>query len=202
MSFREFTPARVEAFSDGVIAIIITIMVLELKAPHSAEPGSLLELWPIFLSYLISFVMVAIYWMNHHYMFHSIKTVSDRTLWANTALLFFLSLVPFFTGYVGETHFAAFPVAVYSTLMLACGIAYFLLFSTLAPQLGKDGTGRAAWRKNASSLVIYLLAIPLAYINPFLSLALNFVVAGIYMLPRLWIEAKPAKHQADRDLRA
>src|SRR6266536_1241395 len=121
------TKGRMEAFSDGVIAIIITIMVLELRAPHEANPAALIPLIPVFLSYLLSFIFTGIYWNNHHHMLHAVQHVNGRVLWANLHLLFWLSLVPFVTGWMSENHFAAVPVALYGVVLLMAGIAYFIL---------------------------------------------------------------------------
>jgi len=142
---------RLEAFSDGVIAIIITIMVLELKVPHGAEWSDLRELLPVFISYVLSFVYVAIYWNNHHHLLHTAQKVNGPILWANTHLLFWLSLVPFATGWMGENHFATLPVALYGIVLLMAAVAYYVLSLTLIAQQGKDsvlaqpsaGTARA-----------------------------------------------------------
>ncbi len=159
---------RLEAFSDGVIAIIITIMVLELKVPHGAAWADLAALGSVFLSYVLSFVNVGVYWNNHHHMLHSVKQVNGRILWANMHLLFWLSLLPFTTGWMGENHFLPAPVALYSTNLLLCAIAYVTLQrqiialhgneSVLANAVGGDTKGKV-------SLVAYLLAIPLALLG-------------------------------------
>jgi uncharacterized membrane protein len=187
---------RLEAFSDGVIAILITIMVLELAAPHEAELAALLPLTPIFLSYVLSFVFLAIYWNNHHHLFQVVKQVDGRVLWANMHLLFWLSLVPFVTAWMGETRFAAWPVALYGVVMLLAAVAYTLLVrallaihgqeSVLAAALGRDVKGRL-------SLVFYALAIPLAFIIPWLSGALYVLVAVIWLVPDRRIEKTLAR---------
>ena len=130
---------RLEAFSDGVIAILITIMVLELKVPHGVDVAALGPLWPVFLSYLLSFVYVGIYWSNHHHMFHAVQHVNGAVLWANLHFLFWLSLVPFTTGWMGENHFAAFPTAVYGFVLLMAGIAYLIMEMAIIRDQGSEG---------------------------------------------------------------
>ncbi len=129
---------RLEAFSDGVLAIIITIMVLELKVPHSADLAALRPLIPVFLSYVLSFIYLGIYWNNHHHLFQAVRHVNGRILWANLHLLFWLSLIPFVTGWMGENHFAALPIAFYGTVLLLAAIAYFILSLALIAHHGKD----------------------------------------------------------------
>ncbi len=188
------SPGRLEAFSDGVIAIILTIMVLELKAPENPNPGSLLHEWPIFMSYVISYFYVAVYWINHHHLFHRVKRVDVPILWANVALLFFMSLIPFFTEWMANTRLNPFPTAVYATTMLVAGTA----FSVLDRAVGRHGVGseelvllrRAALRKNVIAIAIYAVAIPMAYYRATLSLALIFLVALLYAVPSLWIERR------------
>ena len=133
---------RLEAFSDGVIAIIITIMVLEMKVPHDTSPAALWQLAPVFGSYVLSFVFVGIYWNNHHHLLHATKTVDGRILWANLHLLIWLSLIPFVTGWMGENHFETLPVALYGTVLLLCGLAYFTLARVL---IAHHGAGSALW---------------------------------------------------------
>lgn len=186
------SPGRLEAFSDGVIAIILTIMVLELKAPENADPKALLHAWPIFISYIISFFFVAVYWINHHHLFHRVRRVDLPILWANVALLFFMSLIPFFTEWMESTRLSAFPTAIYAATMFVCGAAFGVLDLTV----GRQSIGeaemvlirRAALRKNMIALAIYLVAIPAAFYNPAISLALVFLVALLYAVPSLWIE--------------
>ena len=178
--------ARLEAFSDGVIAIIITIMVLELKVPHEATWHALVERWPIFFSYLLSFVFVGIYWANHHHLFHAVHRVKGSILWANLHLLFWLSLVPFVTGWMDENHFAALPVAAYGVVLLGAAIAYTILTrallsvhdreSLLARALGRDAKG---WM----SLALYLCAVPLAFVQPMISCGIYVLVAAIWLAP-------------------
>ena len=182
---------RLEAFSDGVIAIIITIMVLELKVPHDASPRALLELWPIFLSYALSFLNVAIYWHNHHHLLHTARRVDGRILWANTHLLFWLSLMPFTTGWMGENHFAQWPVVFYGVDLLACGVAYFILSkqilrsegpnSALAKAVGRDRKGQVA-------VVAYAASLALAFVNPLISCAIYIGVALMWLIPDQRIE--------------
>jgi uncharacterized membrane protein len=186
------SPGRLEAFSDGVIAIILTIMVLELKSPDSPDPRALLHDWPIFISYVISFFYVAVYWINHHHLFHRVKRVDLPILWANIALLFFMSLIPFFTEWMESTRLSPFPTAVYAATMLVAGVA----FSVLDRAVGRQGIGsedlvllqRAAMRKNMIATVIYAIAIPVAYYRATISLALIFLVALLYAVPSLWVE--------------
>ena len=184
-------PTRLEAFSDGVIAIIITIMVLELKVPHGADFAALKHLLPVFLSYVLSFLYVGIYWNNHHHLFHSTHYVSGGILWANLHLLFWLSLLPFATGWMGENHFTPTPTATYGVVLLLAAVAYFILQfaiiarhgpqSLLARALGRD-------RKGKLSIVAYLVAIPLSFVNPRISNALYIVVALIWLIPDRRIE--------------
>jgi uncharacterized membrane protein len=183
---------RLEAFSDGVIAIIITIMVLELKVPHGADLTALQPLLPVFLSYLLSFVYVGIYWNNHHHLLHAAKQVSGAALWANLHLLFWLSLIPFATGWMGENHWAALPVALYGLMLLMAGLAYYLLAQVLVRQHGPESTlARALGRdlKGKISMLGYLLALPLAlYVHVGLALAIYLAVAGMWLLPDRRIE--------------
>lgn len=183
---------RLEAFSDGVIAIIITIMVLELKVPHGADLAALEPLVPVFLSYVLSFVYVGIYWNNHHHMLHASTVVNGTVLWANLHLMFWLSLVPFATGWMGENHFAPLPVALYAATLFLSSVAYFILEHmliscnpkdrVLAKAIGKD-------RKGMASMVLYLLAVPLAFVAVWASFALLVMVAILWFLPDRRIEA-------------
>jgi uncharacterized membrane protein len=193
---------RLEAFSDGVIAIIITIMVLELRVPHAegreadghavyARFQDLRPLLPVFVSYVLSFVYIAIYWNNHHHMLHASRVVSGGILWANTHLLFWLSLVPFVTSWMGENEFDAAPVALYGVVLLMCAISYTILAralvrrhgprSTLATALGEDMKGRL-------SLALYATAVALAFVNRWVALAIYFAVAVIWLIPDRRIE--------------
>jgi uncharacterized membrane protein len=185
------TKGRLEAFSDGVIAIIITIMVLELKVPHGAEWADLAPLLPVFMSYVLSFVFIGIYWNNHHHMLHAATKVSGGILWANMHLLFWLSLIPFVTGWMGENHFAALPVALYGVVLLLAGGAYFILAKTLAAHHGKDSKlARALGNdfKGLASLVIYAVAVGIAWWVPAVSGSLYVVVAIMWLIPDRRIE--------------
>jgi len=185
------TRTRLEAFSDGVIAIIITIMVLELRPPHGTSLQDLVPLWPKGLSYLLSFVNVAIYWNNHHHLFHAVQRVDGRVLWANVHLLFWLSLVPFTTAWMGEHAAAEVPVAAYATVLLLAALAYFLLTrvllrlhaedSHLARALGADWKGKA-------SAIAYAVSIPLALVSRWAALAIIAGVALVWLVPDRRIE--------------
>ena len=182
---------RLEAFSDGVIAIIITIMVLELKVPHGADPDALGPLLPVLLGYVLSFVFVGIYWNNHHHMLHAARTVNGPILWANLHLLFWLSLIPFVTGWMGENHFAATPVAAYGFVILMAGVAYYILARALIAHHPKDSAlaiaiGRDV--KGIASLVLYLVAIALSFASPWISLAIYVLVAIMWLIPDRRIE--------------
>jgi uncharacterized membrane protein len=185
------TKGRLEAFSDGVLAIIITIMVLELHVPQQADPGALRPLLPVLMSYVLSFLFLGIYWSNHHHMLQAVTRVDGRVLWANLHLLFWLSLVPFVTGWIGETHFGTWPVALYSCVFLLAAIAYYVLAKTLVSLHGADSTiARALGRdfKGKTSIASYLVAIPLAFVRPVLSLALILAVAILWLVPDRRIE--------------
>jgi uncharacterized membrane protein len=182
---------RLEAFSDGVIAIIITIMVLELKVPHGANLEALRPLIPVFLSYILSFIYTGIYWNNHHHLLHAIRHVNGSILWANLHLLFWLSLVPFATAWMGENHFAALPVALYGVVLLFAAIAYFILSRILVASHGKDSTlARAVGRdfKGKVSLLFYIVAIGLSFLNSWLACLLYILVAVIWLIPDRRIE--------------
>ena len=182
---------RLEAFSDGVIAIIIAIMVLEVKVPHGSDLAALRPLIPILLSYVLSFIYVGIYWNNHHHLLQAVEHVNGRILWANLHLLFWLSLIPFVTGWMGENHFAALPVALYCVVLLCAAIAYFILTkvliahhhkgSALAISIGKDSKGKV-------SMVFYAVAIPLSFINSWFACALYVWVAIMWLIPDRRIE--------------
>src|SRR4051812_11882011 len=177
---------RLEAFTDGVIAVIITIMVLEMKVPHGAELGALLPLLPVLLTYVLSFVYVGIYWNNHHHLFHAVHHVNGAVLWANLHLLFWLSLVPFVTGWMGENHFQTLPVAAYGAVLLCSALAYTILTRTLLATHGRDSTLARALGKDSKgylSLALYLASIALAFVQPWLACAGYVVVAGIWLRP-------------------
>lgn len=182
---------RLEAFSDGVLAIVITIMVLELSAPEEATLAALRPLIPTFLSYALSFVFIGIYWNNHHHLFQAVKQVDGRILWANLHLLFWLSLTPFVTAWMGETRFAAWPVALYGVDLLASAIAYFILTRTLIARHGTDSVLASAVNRDVKgkiSLVIYLAAIPLAFVSTWLAGGLYVLVAILWLVPDRRIE--------------
>ena len=188
---RAMSKNRLEAFSDGVLAIIITIMVLELKVPHEPTLAALCAMWPVILSYIVSFVFVAIYWNNHHHLLHVVQHVDGRVLWANMHLLFWLSLVPFATAWMGENHFAALPVAAYGVVLMFSAIAYYLLVRALLARNGADSPLAKAIGddfKGKISLVFYILAIPLAFVHVGISGALYLVVSLIWVVPDLRIE--------------
>jgi uncharacterized membrane protein len=178
------TTGRVEAFSDGVIAIIITIMVLELRPPHDVTLASLRPLLPVFGSYAMSYVYIGIYWSNHHHLFHAAQHVDGRCLWANLHLLFWLSLVPFVTAWMGENHFATWPIALYGTVLLLAAIAYYILVRALlasptnaflAAALGSDFKGKI-------SIVLYIAGIALAFVKPSLGLAIYVLIAIMWLI--------------------
>jgi TMEM175 potassium channel family protein len=183
---------RLEAFSDGVIAIIITIMVLELRAPHEGSPEALRPLLPAFLSYVLSFVFIGIYWNNHHHLLQATRRVNGRILWANLHLLFWLSLIPFVTSWLGDSHFAPWPVAAYGGVMLFAGVAYYILSRVLVHHHGKDSELAAAVgtdRKGEISLVIYAVAIAVSFKSPPVACGLYVLVAVIWLIPDRRIEA-------------
>jgi uncharacterized membrane protein len=177
---------RLEAFSDGVIAVIITIMVLEMRAPHAPTLSALCELWPVFLSYLLSFIYVGIYWNNHHHMFKTIERIDGRVMWANLHLLFWISLFPFVTAWLSENHFAAVPAALYGGVLLMAAIAWPILARALIACNGPDGalaTAMGRDTKGKISIVLYALAIPLAFLNSWIACALYVAVAMIWLVP-------------------
>ena len=183
---------RLEAFSDGVLAIIITIMVLELKVPHGATFADLSGIWPIFVCYVLSFVYIGIYWNNHHHLLHAVGRVTGGVLWANLHLLFWLSLVPFSTGWMGENHFAPLPTAIYGANLMLAGAAYFILSRVIIASDGceKSLLGRAlgADAKGQISLLLYALSIPLAFVMPWLADVIYGLVAVIWLVPDRRIE--------------
>ena len=190
---------RLEAFSDGVLAIIITIMVLEIKVPHGATLETLNPLLPVFFSYVLSFVYVGIYWNNHHHMLHAAKKVSARVLWANLHLLFWLSLLPFGSGWMGENHFAPVPVALYGVILLMAGFAYWLLAKAIIKTDGPDSLLAKAIgsdRKGTASVVLYLLAIPATFLSEWIAQAIYVGVALMWLIPDRRIERTLADPQA------
>jgi uncharacterized membrane protein len=188
---RRMGTGRLAAFSDGVLAIIITIMVLELEVPHTAELSALAPLWPVFLSYILSFVYLGIYWNNHHHMLHVTTEVSGAVLWANLHLLFWLSLVPFVTGWMGENHFAPAPTALYGAVMLMAAIAYYILQHAILARQGKESLlakAVGADLKGKISPLLYLIAIPGAFVHEWIAGALYVLVALIWIVPDRRIE--------------
>src|SRR5262245_30755151 len=191
--------SRLEAFSDGVIAILITIMVLELRVPHGTDLEALRPLLPVFLTYVLSFVFLGIYWNNHHHMLHAVDQIHGNVLWANMHLLFWLSLIPFATGWMGENHFEPLPTALYGVVLFGAAIAYTILQTIIVRARGgerlKAAVGRD--RKGKLSLVIYVLAIPLAFVNQWISDALYVTVALIWLVPDTRIERLMARREAE-----
>jgi len=188
---RRMGKSRLEAFSDGVIAIIITIMVLELKVPHGETLSDLTSSTPVFLSYVLSFVNVGIYWNNHHHMLHAATRVTGAVLWANLYLLFWLSLFPFTTAWMGENHFAAAPTAIYGVVLLMAGVAYVILQATIISAQGADSLLRRAvgvdWKGKASA-VAYMVAVAAAYARPSVAQAIYGLVAMLWLVPDRRIE--------------
>ena len=184
---------RLEAFSDGVIAIIITIMVLELKVPHGTDFAVLRPLLPVFLTYVLSFLYVAIYWNNHHHLLHAVQRVNAGILWANLHLLFWLSLIPFVTGWMGENHFEELPTALYGFVLLMAGIAYWLLERAIIAEQGRDSVLAAAigrdW-KSKSSLVLYAAAVGLSFVNQWIADIIYVTVAAMWFVPDPRIERR------------
>ena len=182
---------RLEAFSDGVIAVIITIMVLEMKVPHGASVEALAPVIPVFLNYVLSFVYVGIYWNNHHHLLHTTSRVTGSMLWANLHLLFWLSLIPFVTGWMGENHFAATPIALYGVILLMAAIAYLILQRLIIASQGSESVLEKAvgsdW-KGKLSLILYAIAIPIAFVSRWVSLGLYVVGALIWFVPDKRIE--------------
>jgi TMEM175 potassium channel family protein len=177
---------RIEAFSDGVMAIIITIMVLELKAPHDPTPTSLVKMWPVFFAYVLSFVIIAIYWVNHHYLIHLVRHVDAMILWANINLLFWISLLPWVTVYLGDNHALPFPVALYAAVSAAGGLSFYLLRASIARHHDEpefDRLNKKMARKNLIAIFIYLVAIVVAFIYTPLALVLIATPAAMYFLP-------------------
>jgi uncharacterized membrane protein len=183
--------SRLEAFSDGVLAIIITIMVLEMKVPPGSDLSALQPILPVFLSYLLSFVYIGIYWNNHHHMLHTIHGVTGGILWANLHLLFWLSLFPFVTGWIGHNHFASAPMALYGAVLLLAAIAYFILQQTIIASQGSESLLRRAVGRDIKgkiSPILYAAAIPLAYCRVWLSGVIYVLVALMWLVPDRRIE--------------
>jgi uncharacterized membrane protein len=178
--------SRLEAFSDGVIAIIITIMVLEMKVPHGDDFATLQALLPVFLSYVLSFVYVGVYWNNHHHLLHAATKVSAGVLWANLHLLFWLSLFPFVTGWMGENHFARLPTALYGFVLLMAALAYWILQKTLVVSEGKNSLlARAIGKdfKGTMSVLVYLVSVPIAFYNQIIAQVLFVLIALVWLVP-------------------
>src|SRR5882757_8430327 len=185
--------ARLETFSDGVIAILITIMVLELRVPHGTDLGAMRPLIPTLLTYTMSFIFLGIYWNNHHHMFHAVDHVNGRILWANTHLLFWLSLVPFVTGWMGENSFAALPTAIYGCVLLLAAIAYTILVYAIMAYQGPHSKLRSAIGndvKGKISAALYVIAIPAAFVNRWIAFAIYLTVSLIWLVPDRRIEKK------------
>ena len=185
------TKARLEAFSDGVIAILITIMVLELHVPHEATWNALAPLVPVFLTYVLSFVFLGIYWNNHHHMLHAADRINGKVLWANLHLLFWLSLIPFVTGWMGQNHFMPIPSAAYGIVMLFAGIAYYVLAHTLMAEQGPDSRLTRAIgrdRKGKLSVVFWAIGIGLAFVNTWMAVMVYVAVALMWLVPDKRIE--------------
>ena len=184
---------RLEAFSDGVIAILITIMVLELRIPQKPDFAALRPLVPVFLTYVLSFINLGIYWNNHHHMLQATERVNGRILWANLFLLFWLSLFPFFTGWMGENHFATVPTAAYGVVLLLAGLSYFILSTAIVAEHGPDSAISTALGRDTKakmSLAIYAVAIPLAFLNRWVALGLYVVVAMMWLVPDRRLEPR------------
>ena len=188
---------RLEAFSDGVIAIIITIMVLEMKVPHGADLAALRPLIPVFLSYVLSFIYLGIYWNNHHHLFQAVRHVNGHVLWANLHLLFWLSLISFVTGWMGENNFAQLPVALYGLVLWMSGLAYYILTRSLVTLHGSESiiaTALGNRVKEIGSLVAYTIAVVAAFLNPNISLAIYVFVALVWLIPDRRIEKTLSRH--------
>ncbi|MBK8683057.1 MAG: DUF1211 domain-containing protein [Bacteroidetes bacterium] len=186
------TKSRLEAFSDGVLAIIITIMVLELKIPHGADFKDLLQIWPVFLSYIVSFILIAIYWNNHHHLLHTIREVRSSIMWANMHLLFWLSLIPFATGWMGENHFQPLTIAVYAFIGNMCGVAYYILLITLR-NCNKENMAlmmvlNKQSRKGLASLFLYTAAMIFAFIYTPIAGGIIILIALMWLIPDRNIE--------------
>jgi uncharacterized membrane protein len=187
------TKARLEAFSDGVIAILITILVLELHVPHGTTWSALGPVVPVFLTYVLSFVFLGIYWNNHHHMLHAADRINGTVLWANLHLLFWLSLIPFVTGWMGQNHFASIPTAAYGIVLMCAGIAYYMLAHALMAEQGPDSRLAVAFGhdwKGKLSVVAYALGIAMAFVNQWISDAIYVGVAAMWLVPDRRIETR------------
>jgi uncharacterized membrane protein len=195
------TKGRLEAFSDAVVAIIMTIMVLELRPPHEPTIAAMRPLIPVFLSYVLSFIFLGIYWSNHHHLIQAVRHVDGRVLWANLHLLFWLSLIPFGTAWMGETHFRATPVAVYGAVLLAAAISYAILVRTLIARHGRESAIALAVGRDFKgwlSIVLYVVALMTAYVQPLISCAIYVGVAIMWLVPDPRIERTLMAGAADR----
>lgn len=180
-----------EAFSDGVFAVIITIMVLELKVPRGSDSAALYQVVPVFLTYVLSFIFLGIYWNNHHHMLHTVEKINGKILWANLHLLFWLSLVPFVTGWMGENHFAALPTAIYGTVLFLAGAAYSILEALIIAEQGPHSRLKAAVGEDVKaklSIALYAVAIPIAFFHQWISDAIYVTVALMWLIPDRRIE--------------
>lgn len=186
MGYPKIGKTRLEAFSDGVFAIIITIMVLELKVPHGDSIAALMGLFPVFLSYVLSFIYLAIYWNNHHHMIHTCSSVSGGILWANFHLLFWLSLIPFATGWMGENNFAQIPTQIYGGVLMMSGFAYYVLQNVIICFQGEESVLRKAvgrdW-KGKLSVLAYALGILFGFVNPWISMAIYSLISAMWVVP-------------------
>jgi uncharacterized membrane protein len=192
---------RLEAFSDGVLAVIITIMVLEMKVPTGADLAALLPLLPVFLSYVLSFLYIAIYWNNHHHMLHVTDRVTGAILWANLHLLFWLSLVPFMTAWMGENAFAPVPTALYGAVLLMAGVAYYVLEQAILTEHGQDsllGEALGPRLKDRLSILFYAIAIPSSFLHPAIAGAIYLGVAVLWLVPDPRIERVLARRRSER----
>ena len=189
---------RMETFSDGVLAIIITIMVLEMKVPHGDSVEELKKLLPVFISYILSFIYIGIYWNNHHHLMHATHKINGKIMWANSHLLFWLSLMPFASGWMGENHFTTLPTALFGVILLMAGVAYYILSQCLIKFHGKDSTlAKAVGNdvKGITSVIVYAIGIALSFFNAWISLALYTLVAIMWLVPDKRIEKKLEEEQ-------
>jgi uncharacterized membrane protein len=187
------TKGRLEAFTDAVVAIIMTIMVLELVPPHEPTVRALLEQWPVFLAYFLSFMMLAVWWNNHHHLLQAARTVSGNVLWANMLLLFWLSLVPFVTAWMGETQFASLPMAAYGVVLILAAFSYAFLVSALLRAPGQNPTLSEALADNSKGIIspiVYAVAVAVAFVAPYVSLVLYLLVALMWIVPDSRIERR------------
>ena len=195
------SPSRLEAFSDGVIAVLITIMVLDLRSPEGADLASLAPLIPVFASYVSSFIVIGIYWNNHHHMLHAAERINGKILWANLHLLLWLSLVPFVTGWLGHNQFASVPTAAYGVVMLFAAFAYWILQTAILSEQGPNSRLARALGKGGKeklSLALYAASIPLAFVNQWISDAIYITVAALWLVPDRRIESRLRAERAER----